>query len=611
MKKQKKSSNNMIGNESSEVKSVVEEVISEAVAEEAVIAEATAEEESKEAESADDKETAQSDEAVASEKSKSKAKRIIDWIFSRKGIKIWMPILVMIHVFGVIAYYVWFPSRGYFHSDSTDTIMWAQASFESGKLFDPEFVYACLLPFGGYLLMLPFMGIFGMSMTTHVIGMLLFLILFSVGIIFMTRKMNWSLPWTAVMFTGILLTVSISEKLREIFWGHIIYYSLGILFIFIGLGLYFKILQLHDDKTLKNSKRKTVIYMLLFFVWSFLCASNQIMSLTIFTIPVMGAIILERLLDFKTEIFSKENRFYAVIAGGMAAFSAAGYFIAEKLSTDINAYYEEGYSNFSDQSTWLENFQRFPLSWLTLLGVTAQKGEAILSVEGITNLILIVSALVLLFIPVIGLFLYPKIKDKFTRIIILVHWIAFALIMMGFTFGLLSAANWRLSPIVCTSVMATVAICKWIFENTEVKRLGVIMLIPQFCVCLLADSTICSMPVDYGQDQGMYALCEFIEENDLNYGYATFWNANVLTVVSDERVKVRSIRLNEGKISKYVYQSKSSWYEDIPNQEKYFILLDTTENAEVLMAGLPLFEKEHETLYFGSYCITVFNENIF
>lgn len=606
MKKQKKSSNNMISNESSEVKSVVEEVISEAVAEEAVV-----EGESKETESADGKETAQSADAVATEKSKSKAKRIIDWIFSRKGIKIWMPILIMIHVFGVIAYYVWFPSRGYFHSDSTDTIMWAQASYESGKLFDPEFVYACLLPFGGYLLMLPFMGVFGMSMTTHVIGMLLFLIIFSAGIIFMTRKMNWELPWVAVMFTGILLTVSISTKLIEIFWGHIIYYSLGVFFLFIGLGLYFKILQLHDDKTLKNSKNKTQIYMLLFFIWSFLCASNQIMSLTIFTIPVLGAIILERILDFKTEIFSKKNRFYVVILGGMTAFSVAGYFIAEKLSSGINAYYEEGYSNFSDQSSWLENFQRFPIHWLTLLGVTAYDGQPILSADGVTNLILIVSALVLLIIPVIGIFLYPKIQDRFTKIIILVHWIAFALIMMGYTFGRLSAANWRLSPIVCTSVMATVAICKWIFENTEVKRLGVIMLIPQFCVCLLADSHICSMPADFGQDQGMYALCEFIEENDLDYGYATFWNANVLTVVSDERVKVRSINVKEGKISKYVYQSKKAWYEDIPGQEKYFLLLDTNENAEVLMAGLPLFEKEHETLYFGSYCITVFNENIF
>jgi len=346
-------------------------------------------------------------------------------------------------------------------------------------------------------------------------------------------------------------------------------------------------------------------------VWSFLCASNQIMSLTIFTIPVFGAILLERLLDFKTDIFSKKNGIYGIISGGVAIFSVAGFFIAEKLSADIDAYYEKGYSNFSDQSTWLENFQRFPLSWITLLGVNVQEGKPILSADGVTNLILIVSALVLLIIPVIGIFLYPKIQDRFTKIIILVHWIAFALIMMGFTFGLLSAANWRVSPIVCTSVMATVAICKWIFENTEVKRLGVILLIPQFCVCLLADSTICSMPADFGQDQGMYALCEFIEENDLDYGYATFWNANVLTVVSDEHVKVRSIKLREGQISKYVYQSKNAWYEDIPGQEKYFLLLDTNENAEVLMAGLPLFEKEHETLYFGSYCITVFNENIF
>ncbi|MBR7085085.1 MAG: hypothetical protein IKI37_07910 [Oscillospiraceae bacterium] len=33
----------------------------------------------------------------------------------------------------LVGYYILFPSRGYFHSDTTDTIMWAEASYEQGN----------------------------------------------------------------------------------------------------------------------------------------------------------------------------------------------------------------------------------------------------------------------------------------------------------------------------------------------------------------------------------------------------------------------------------------------------------------------------------------------
>ena len=55
----------------------------------------------------------------------------------------WLPLLLL--SFGIIAYYTVFPSRGAFHSDCTDTLMWALASHEGGSLFNPDFKYACLL----------------------------------------------------------------------------------------------------------------------------------------------------------------------------------------------------------------------------------------------------------------------------------------------------------------------------------------------------------------------------------------------------------------------------------------------------------------------------------
>ncbi|MFA7144830.1 MAG: hypothetical protein WC088_06175, partial [Candidatus Izemoplasmatales bacterium] len=95
---------------------------------------------------------------------------------------------------GLIMYYIIFPGQGYFHADCTDTIYWAQASYLSKKIFDPDFTYAAMLPFGGSLLMLPWIGIFGMSMTTHTIGMVLFALCLIGAFLFFFRslKVGWT-----------------------------------------------------------------------------------------------------------------------------------------------------------------------------------------------------------------------------------------------------------------------------------------------------------------------------------------------------------------------------------------------------------------------------------
>ena len=52
-------------------------------------------------------------------------------------IKISASIGLLIFAIIIIGYYTLFTSRGSFHSDSTDTLMWAQASYDSKVLFLP------------------------------------------------------------------------------------------------------------------------------------------------------------------------------------------------------------------------------------------------------------------------------------------------------------------------------------------------------------------------------------------------------------------------------------------------------------------------------------------
>ena len=67
--------------------------------------------------------------------------------------------------FGICAYYIIFPAEGYLHSDCTDSLLWANASVESGDVFDENFRYAAMLPFSANLWFIPLIYIFGYSMT--------------------------------------------------------------------------------------------------------------------------------------------------------------------------------------------------------------------------------------------------------------------------------------------------------------------------------------------------------------------------------------------------------------------------------------------------------------
>jgi hypothetical protein len=123
--------------------------------------------------------------------------------------------------FLLISYFIVFLQEKEFHSDFTDTMLWAKATFDSGKLIYEGFHYAAQLPFGGNLLMLVFMPFFGYSMTTHKLGMLLFLLLFVVAAVFFARSFKYSYRKSFFFVFFLCLILSLSEKLREIMYFNI------------------------------------------------------------------------------------------------------------------------------------------------------------------------------------------------------------------------------------------------------------------------------------------------------------------------------------------------------------------------------------------------------
>ena len=516
----------------------------------------------------------------------------------------------------LIGYFILFPSRTEFHSDSTDTLMWAVASRDSGKLFNTDFNYACLLPFGTSMIMYALIPLFGVSMMTHVLGMLIFFLLFTAALIWMLREMKWSWSWISGAVFVELMLCSGSKKLREIFWGHTIYYSLAVLFQFVGLALLFRCLdaymKLDAAKSIEQKKRSQIgIYvgMCLLGLWFTLTGMNQIITIATFSLPLIGALFCERWLDHKCEVRSRKNFQALKLIGVMGGGMVLGFLITKSAAKDITANYENAFSNYDSMTSWQDHLLGFGKAWMSLLGSDVEDGDKLMSVASVGNLLMLFTGIIILVVPVFALFCYHRMKDRKLRILVLSYWLMTLLIMCGYILGKLSTANWRLSPIVGMSAIVTFAFFKWAVGEIKWQRFISLLMLPVVLVSTITAFSILKMKPDETDTNHLYKIAKGLEAQGLTYGYATFWNANGTTIASDSKVLVRNVTIDEDGCRPYYYQTLNKWYQAQPGQDRYFLLMDYGEKNNLLGTEFDT-RKVGETTIEG-FTVWIYTENIF
>lgn len=491
-----------------------------------------------------------------------------------------LPIGLLIACVGLIVYYICCPMEGYLHSDYTDTIYWANASLESGAVFDPEFEYAGLLPFSANLWFMPLIAIFGVSMTAQRIGMILFLLLFVAAVWFMCRSLGWSVRATALTSCAMLMILSGSDKLREMMWGHVIYYSLAVLLLCVAVGLAARLSRLEGRPGKKEIP--LIVATAVLFIGT---ATDGFQMIALVILPIIAATVLDIFLDPHKKLLDKSNNASVLTVLGMVAATAVGYLLLMLMKGNIRANYASVYSALSPASKWAENLIKLPGHWFSLLGVAHGEQLNILSAEGIKAVLFTLLGVLLIAVPVIALCNYRGIEDKETRSLLLVHFSVSAVVIFGYVCGTLGDSNWRMLPMLATAIISTVASLRYYVGRAH----GGSYLPKRVTSAVLAAITVCSlvnfgiiaaMPTDHGRDNDLHRLTRVLEEKELSRGYATFWNSQAITLLSDSRVKTMMVLVDENLgITTDYYQNSKKWYEDAEDTDRYFLLLNLAENA--------------------------------
>ena len=490
-------------------------------------------------------------------------------------------------------YYIYGPGEGFFHSDCTDTMYWANAALEGNGIFDDQYNYAALLPFSTVWIMQPLIKLFGFGMTAHNLGMAIFAVLFACGVYFCARSAKLSHLWSSTAVFAMFMILSCSDKLREMMWGHTIYYSLGLVLLFYLLGLGMRLCEaLEEGKTVS-----AIVWGIILLGVSIGSATDGMQIVVLTVLPAAVAFAAERILSAKDGLISKKTIPALVSAVVIAAGTLGGILLLKVITNDgaIRAGYAAGYSGWSTVSSWLSNAQKFVNHYFTLLGVDMVQNAPLFDAESIKYFFRISIGIILLVMPVVILCLYGKIKSRGVRLMVWAHFVLTAVVLFGYICGELSAANWRLMPIIGSAAMLTVCGVRELVSDLglfEVKENGgAAVVLSRISALVLADTILSSLVFadevkaldpEYGRDNTNHRLAEFLVEEGLEYGYATFWYSQAITLLTDSEVRVRNMDVDDrdGVVGRH-YQSSLNWYNDQEGVDEYFILLSAAEYRDV------------------------------
>ena len=495
-----------------------------------------------------------------------------------------LPLAILGVGVGTLLYYIIGPSAGYMTSDCTDSLRWSMATFESGKLISDEFTYAAILPFGGNLIFLPFVAIFGYSMEAQIWGLSVFALLFAAALCYMATGLGLDRIRASALVSIVILIMSSSPKLREIMWEHIFYYNLGILFFCLGFGLACRILRdggISFDP--RAGRPMDWVRLGIILVFSVIAATDGLQALICFTLPLFCGIFAERFFDGSEKLLTKRNLLTVAFIGAVLLASGIGYISIDKVSGGVTAAYADAYSTWSGSGSWVNNFLGFFPNWFTLLGVSVVQGDPLASMDSLPDMLGILGGIVLLVAPIVLLCFYKKIESAAIRAVLIGHFAVSAFILFAVTFGKLGGANWRLTPMMGTACIVTVvAAFEFIRQKGLVARFGTLLLALLLVMAFVPASEISEMPADYGRDNSWHTAARVLEERGLKYGYANFWWAEIVTMISGGEVEVANTYpdLKGNKPVRYDYQLPHGSFED-KDTDRYFLMLTELENRNM------------------------------
>ncbi len=134
---------------------------------------------------------------------------------------------------------------------------------------------------------------------------------------------------------------------------------------------------------------------------------------------------------------------------------------------------------------------------------------------------------------------------------------------------------------------------------------AVVTLLLAGCILLATGKTVLSyLSVDKNADKRVVA--EFLQENSYDFGYASYWNANIITELTDGQVEIANV-LDPVSLEYFKWSSPMKYYEEGYAEGEVFLLLTAEEIARA--KGCAALEKGNVVYEDSAYTVLAYESS--
>lgn len=513
--------------------------------------------------------------------------------------KVWLPILFILSVIAVI-YYIFAYSAGQMHSDTASKVLFASQQHLKHQYFPDGFCYSTgVFVFGIENIIYLLMFFIKDWMLCREVAQLVqtILLILSMFLFFYFVSKEKKDACIGGMISTVLFILPLSKVVYDLYYYQAVY-SKNVVLLLLTFAVVGKII--FSDKS-----RKQWIWFVLLAVVTIL-NNFGIRNVMVVEFPLIVAVLICGF-DFsekKFKLLFKEK----LIIGISGIGTITGFFIYQMITRYVGWNNQTEIAGFVSPEVAIQHVGHVFKVLFQIYGVGGK--AALISLTGITlpfkMLYMIISVAI---VPIFWLFAFKKIENKCWKIVVCYSWISN--LCMTYLFIATSAGgaeeqhHFLTVYVNNTILLAGFLLYMWKNSSLVAKRCLAVCVI--FYVLLVNVAYINeSNPAMEKQENADEEMIQYLKDNDLDFGYATFWNAYKYTMLSNGEIQI--LGYSEQPNTPYYWLTSKDWYKPDYHEGRTFILVN--HDAPEQEIDEKYYQTAERVDRVGKYTILIYPQNI-
>ncbi len=454
--------------------------------------------------------------------------------------------LALLSLFSALSltFYICFTYRILFHSDAAMKNLLADEIIRTHNLFPPDWYYVNEFPIlFPDLAIVPLALLFPNSFALHAAACLIFAALFAYALYFLYDTSG--LPGDTFLFTISLFFTGISSWFAENLFGQFAY-GTAVASTFVLTALLFKTLQAFNSQ----GRRDILLWSGAFVCLLTILLASGIRGLLIFVIPMLGAMIVLTLFPDGSAVKGIFHLRSVLFMAGLMVMGIClgmmGFYLIRSHVHFQNAAAALRYVSFDRIES---NVRAFILGFLGYTDALPDVGHGPMSVYGIVTAYRLFWFAIVLLLPFFLLFRYHRVASPHLLFLSLFYCLSLVTTLYVYVFSSVAenVATFRYFTI---PAVVAIAIIGYAVHELRLRHGPKWFYLVVFACLPMYTGVFYHILVPYLQAGGAQhhqntrqLLADYLVNHNLRYGYATFWNAGAVTVLSGERTHVNAIEL--------------------------------------------------------------------